>query len=71
MGKCVIISIRKAKLVGIKCVAIALASRYDIVGGCWKIVELKCVFISFNRIRLYWACIDLELPIAACTGNVI
>ena len=71
MGKCVIISIRKAKIASVKCVAVALANRYDIVCSCWRIVELKCIFVSFNRIRLNRPCVDLELPITAGAGNVV
>ena len=71
MGKCVIISVRKAKLIGVECVAVALARCYDIVGSCWSIVELKCIFVSLNRIGLNGPCIDLQLPIAARAGNVI
>ena len=41
MGKCVIISVRKAKLIGVECVAVALARCYDIVGSCWSIAVLK------------------------------
>ena len=71
MGKCVIISIRKAKLASIECVAVALTNRYDIVGSCRRIIELKGIFVSLNGIRLDGACIDLELPIATGTGNVV
>ena len=71
MGKCVIISIRKAKIASVKCVTVALTNRYDIVCSCWRIVELKCIFVSLNNISLNGSCIDLKLPITAGTGNVI
>ena len=67
MGKCVIISIRKAKLASSKCIAVTLANRYSIVGSCRRIIKLKGIILSLNRISLDGASVDFQLPIATST----
>ena len=67
MDKCVIISIRKAKLVSVKCVAVALSNRYNIVGGCRRIIELKGVFVSLNRICFNGTGTGFKVPVATST----